>query len=228
MKKEYPTRIKDLLPEEKPREKLIKNGASALTNDELLAVIIGKGNRKEGVLEISKKVMRKFEYSFEKTDMKVRDVQKIFGVSTVPACQVVALLELGRRLFVEGEQDYIFRSPEDVFEYAKNMGKLKKELMKGLYLDNRNKLIRDEVIAVGGLNIDYASPRDIFAPALEYRASAFILIHNHPSGNPEPSDDDIKFTKKIKEGSEILGVPFLDHIIIGRNRYRSLKNIIEE
>ncbi len=227
MENEYPVRVKDLLPEEKPREKLIKNGASALSDDELLAVIIGKGNRKEGVLEISKRLTKEIEYSFEKTEMKVQDVKKLFGISTVPACQLVALLELGRRFFGD-EQDYVFRSPEDVFEYARNMGRLKKEMMKGLYLNNRNKLIKDEVIAVGGLNIDYASPRDIFSPALECRASAFILIHNHPSGNPEPSDDDIKFTKKVKEGSEILGIPFLDHIIIGRDRYRSLKDIIEE
>jgi len=225
--KQYPVRIKDLPTDKKPREKLIKDGASTLSNDELLAIIINRGNRKEGVLEISKRIMQKIEYSFNKTDMSVEDVKDIFGVSSLPACQVVALLELGKRLFKD-EQDYVFRSPEDVFEYAKNMGKLKKELMKGLYLNNRNKLIKDEIIAIGGLNIDYASPRDILSPALECRASAFILIHNHPSGNPEPSDDDIRFTKKIKKASEILGIPFLDHIIIGKDTYRSLKDIIEE
>jgi len=171
--------------------------------------------------------MRELEYSFKKTDMEVKDARKIFGLSNVPACQIVAMLEMGKRLFGDS-QDYVFRSPRDVFEYAKNMGFLKKELMKGLYLNTRNKLIKDEIIAIGGLNIDFALPRDILSPALEYRASAFILIHNHPSGDPEPSKDDIKFTKKVKKASELLGIPFLDHIIIGKNMYKSLKSVIEK
>ncbi len=226
-KKRYPIRVKDLPQEEKPREKLMRNGAAALSIEELFAVIIGRGNKKEGVLEISKRIMRELEYSFKKTEMDVQSVKKFFGVSTVPACQIVSVLELGKRLFGDF-QDYVFRSSEDVFEYAKNMGMLKKELMKGLYLNTRNKLIRDEVISIGSLNIDYALPREILSPALEYRAAAFILIHNHPSGDPEPSEDDIKFTRKIKEASKILGIPFLDHIIIGKNKYKSLRNIIEE
>jgi len=226
-KKKYPIRVKDLPSEEKPREKLMKKGTAALSNEELLAVIIGRGNRKEGVLEISKRITRELEYSFKETEMDMQSVKKIFGISTVPACQIISMLELGKRLFGDS-RDYVFRSSEDVFQYAKNMGMLKKELMKGLYLDTRNKLIRDEVISMGSLNIDYALPRDILSSALEYKATAFILIHNHPSGNPEPSEDDIKFTRKIKEASEILGIPFLDHVIIGKNQYKSLRNIIEE
>ena len=223
----YSFRVKDLPADEKPREKLINHGAKVLRDDELLSIIFGKGTKKEGVLEISKRVIKKLGYMSDNIEIDVAQAKNVFGLSEVPACQIVALLELGRRLFGKSK-DYVFRSPDDVFEYAKNMGKLKNEMMKGLYLDTKNKLIKDQVIAVGTLNIDYAHPREILAPALEYRASAFILIHNHPSGDPTPSEDDIRFTKRIKEVSEVIGIPFIDHIIIGDNTYRSLRDIIEQ
>ena len=171
--------------------------------------------------------MRDLGYGSMDIEIDVETIRKTFGLSTVPACQIVALLELGRRLF-GNSRDFVFRSPEDVFEYARNMGMLKREFMIGLYLYTRNKLIRDEVIAVGTLNVDYASPKGILAPAIEYRAAGFILIHNHPSGDPTPSEDDIKFTKKLKRASDLLSIPFLDHIIIGDNRYKSLRDIIED
>lgn len=222
MDKPYQPRIRDLPEEEKPREKLRKYGPVALKNYELIAVILGKGTRKEGVLELSQRIMSQYGNQAIFSEGDVERVEKALGLSPVRACQVVAAFELGRRLF--GKQYEVFlRSPEEVFQYARDIARLKKEHFRGLYLDTRNKLLKDEIISIGTLNTSLAYPRDVFSPALENHAAAVILIHNHPSGDPSPSKDDIELTKRIYQASKILEIDFLDHVIIGDERYVSLK-----
>ncbi len=222
----YNLRIRDLPEGEKPREKLRKHGPSALKNYELMAVILGKGTRREGVLELSRRIMAQYGGQAIFTEGDVGKVEKVLGLSPVQACQVVAAFELGRRMF--GRHSEVFlRSPEEVFEYAKDMARLRKEHLRGLYLDTRNKLIRDEVITIGTLNESLAHPREIFHPAVEVHAAAIILVHNHPSGDPFPSRDDIELTKQILEASKIMEIEVLDHVIIGSKRYYSLKENTE-
>ena len=214
-------KIKDLPHDEKPREKLRKFGPQALKNFELLAVILGRGTKKEGVLELSRRLMKQYgkQAAFHEGD--VGNLMRLFNISFVQACQVVACFELGRRLFSK-EREIFLRSPEEVFEYVKEMFLLKKECLRGLYLDTRNKLIKDEIISIGTLDRSISHPREIFFPAVLYSAASIILVHNHPSGDPTPSPEDIEFTKRIKEASRIMDIELLDHIIVGNGRFVSL------
>ena len=220
--KSYKLRIRDLPEEEKPREKLRRYGPASLKNDELMAVILGKGTRREGILELSKRIMSQYgeQAVFSRGD--VNTLEKVLSLSPVQACQVVAAFELGKRMFGRTTEVFL-RSPEEVFEYARDMARLKKEHLRGLYLDTRNKLIRDEVIAIGTLNASLAHPREIFHPAIESHAAAILLVHNHPSGDPLPSKDDIELTKQVHEASKIVDIDVLDHVIIGSQNYYSLK-----
>ncbi len=220
--KSYKPRIRDLPEEEKPREKLRKFGPASLKNYELIAVILGKGTRREGILELSKRIMSQYGDQAVFSQGDVDTLEKVLSLSPVQACQVVAAFELGKRLFGRSTEVFL-RSPEEVFEYARDMARLQKEHLRGLYLDTRNKLIRDEVIAIGTLNASLAHPREIFHPAIESRCAAIILVHNHPSGDPLPSNDDIELTKQVHKASRIIEIDVLDHVIIGRQDYCSLK-----
>jgi DNA repair protein RadC len=224
--KSYKLRVRDLPVEKKPREKLRKYGPASLKNYELMAVILGKGTRREGILELSKRIMSQYgdQAVFSRGD--VGTLEKVLSLSPVQACQVVAAFELGKRLFGRPTEVFL-RSPEEVFQYAKDMARLKKEHLRGLYLDTRNKLIRDEVVAIGTLNASLAHPREIFHPAIESHAAAIVLVHNHPSGDPLPSRDDIELTKQVRGASKILDIDLLDHVIIGSQNYCSLKESTE-
>lgn len=225
-KKPYNLRIRDLPEEDKPREKLRKHGPAALKNYELMAVILGKGTKREGILELSQRIMDQYGEQAIFTEGDVGKIEKVLGLSPVQACQVVAAFELGKRLFGRPTEVFL-RSPEEVFEYAKDMARLKQEHLRGLYLDTRNRLIRDEVITIGTLNESLAHPREIFHPAVETHAAAIILVHNHPSGDPFPSRDDIELTKQIYEASRLMEIEILDHVIVGNKRYYSLKENTE-
>lgn len=214
-------KIKDLPPEEKPREKLIKYGPQALKNYELMAVILGRGTRKEGVLEIAQRIISQYSNHAIFTEGDVKKVEKVLGLSPVQACQVVAVFELGKRLFGK-PTDVFLRSPQEVYEYVRDMERYKKELLRGLYLDVRNKLIRDEIISIGTLEASLAHPREIFYPAVESHAASIILVHNHPSGDPTPSQDDVKLTQRILKVSKLMEIELLDHIIVGHNTYYSM------
>jgi DNA repair protein RadC len=222
----YRLRIRDLPEEEKPREKLRKYGPGSLKNYELMAVILGKGTRREGILELSKRIMSQYGNQAVFSQGDVDALEKILRLSPVQACQVIAAFELGKRLFGRPAEVFL-RSPEEVFEYAKDMARLRKEHLRGLYLDTRNKLMRDEVIAIGTLNASLAHPREIFHPAIESHAAAIILVHNHPSGDPLPSKHDIELTSQVYEASRIMEIEILDHVIIGSRDFCSLKESTE-
>lgn len=222
MDKPYQLRIRDLPKEEKPREKLRKHGPAALKNYELMAVILGRGTKKEGILELSQRIVSQYGNQAIFSEGDVGKIEKVLGLSPVQACQVVAAFELGRRLFSR-QYEVFLRSPEEVFQYARDMARLNKEHFRGLYLDTRNKLLKDEIISIGTLDASLAYPRDVLSPAIENHAAAVILIHNHPSGDPSPSKEDIELTRRIYKAAKILEVDFLDHVIVGNERYISLK-----
>lgn len=222
--KEYKLRIKDLPLEERPRERLIKHGPKTLSNSELLAIILRSGSKKENILELSKKILK--ENNIKSLSRKrITSLKNNSGIGEAKACQIIACFELGRRLaaFKEQSNPIIHNAKDIVKVFMVEMSSLKKEHFKGIFLDSRKRIIKDETIFIGSLNASIIHPREIFQVALEEGAAAIILLHNHPSGNQRPSDDDIEITKQLVKAGDILGVEVLDHIIIGNKRYFSFR-----
>lgn len=216
--------IKDMPLEERPREKLIMYGARVLTNAELLAIILRNGTKRENVLELSKNLLK--ENNLKSLSRKrVNVLMRIFGIGQSKACQIVACFELGRRLasFKDKQSNSINNVRDVVKLFLPGISFLKKEHFKSIFLDSRKRIIKDETIFIGSLNASIIHPREIFQAAFEEGAAAIILLHNHPSGDPNPSDDDIKITKQLVKAGEILGIEIVDHIIIGHNKYFSFK-----
>jgi DNA repair protein RadC len=222
--KQYTLRLRDLPAEEKPREKLIGHGPSALSVAELLAVILNVGTKKEDVLVMSRRLLKEYGDSVIVNQKDPKKVQELLGIPLGKACQLVACFELGRRLFKaqDGRKPIVLRTASQVHEYLKDMRDLPKEHLRGLYLDNHYQLIHDELISIGTLTSNIVHPREVFRPALEYSAAAVILAHNHPSGVPKPSDADLAITQQIIQAGKMLGVGLLDHVIIAKNKFESV------
>lgn len=216
-------RIKDLPREEKPREKLLKYGPSVLSANELLAVLLSIGTKKENVLAMSQRLLK--EYG-EKILIDQKDATRLAKALDIPqgkALQIVAALELGRRFFKRAEGGALhLRTPEQVFEYLKDMRALPKEHLRGLYLNAHYQLMHDEVISIGSMTSNIIHPREVFRPALEYGSTAVILAHNHPSGVPKPSEADLEITKQLIAAGKILGITLLDHLVITKEKFKSI------
>ncbi|MCX7846521.1 MAG: DNA repair protein RadC [bacterium] len=200
------------------REKLTTEGPEALTLPELLAIIFNTGTQKESVEQLTQRVLK--EYGTHAL-RDARNVDELAAHARLPhhkACMLVACFELGRRLFRPQRPNatpYFIRSPVDVYEYTRDMASLRKEQLRGLYLNARNAIIHDEVISVGTLTANLVSAREVFLPALTYAAVSVIVVHNHPSGNPEPSTEDIAITSRLAQAASVMDIKLLDHIIIG-------------
>ncbi len=207
----------------KPREKLQTSGIQSLSDDELIALILGKGTRKENIFQCSRRILEKFNHD-ELTNMdNVEVFMKTFQLGYVQSAQLIASFELGKRFFKIQNKNFCFRNSAQVYDYVKNMENLQKEHVRGLYLDARYKLIHEETLSIGGLNANLIHPREVFQPAIEHNAYAIILVHNHPSGDPTPSEEDRLTTDQLNKAAEILHIPLLDHLVIGKSSYRSLK-----
>ncbi len=227
MKKEgYNIKIKDLKKEERPREKLIKYGSSNLKVNELIAIILVTGNRKEDVMTIASRLIKEYGEKSLLVEKEVKVLANKFNLSINKSCQLIASLELGRRFFQKNNDDdkIFFRCAHDVFNYLASMTFLKKEQLRGLYLNSQFQLIHDEVISIGTLNSNLIHPREIFKPAIYHSAAAVIVAHNHPSGNLNPSLNDIEITKKLISVSKLLEIELLDHLIIASHKYKSIIN----
>lgn len=213
--KEYVLRIRDLAEDEKPRERLIASGPGALSIQELLAVILMTGTKREGVLQMASRLIK--EYG-EKGFTSYTDAAELAGNLDIPltkAAQVVACAELGRRFYEKaGKRPALIRTPKDAYEYLKGMAELPKEHLRGIYLNAQHRVIHDEIISIGTVNSNIVHPREVFRPALEYGAVAVVLAHNHPSGNTKASQADIDVTRQLAETGKVLGIELLDHLII--------------
>ena len=214
-------RIKEIPRLDRPREKIEKYGPEKLSNAELLAVILGNGTKGVNVLELSKKITRTFPKR-ELAEACYVDLKKSFGLGPAKACQIVACFELGRRLLKDKKSELIL-SPKDVWENLRDIRDNKKEHFVIFYLDTRNQEIQREIISVGILNASLIHPREVFEPAIRSSAAQIIISHNHPSGDPKPSDDDLEVTKRLLEAGKILGIEIIDHVIVSRNSFLSLK-----
>ncbi|MGC9610802.1 MAG: DNA repair protein RadC [Minisyncoccia bacterium] len=222
--RKYVFKIRDLPKEEKPREKLIKYGPNALSVNELLAIVLGVGTKKEEVLAMSRRILKEYGEKAIINQRDPRKIQETLGIPITKACQITACFELGRRFFKSnsGGRPLYLRTPRQVYEYLKDMGNLTKEHLRGLYLNAHYHLVHDEIISMGSLTANIIHPREVFLPAMEHSASAVILVHNHPSGVAAPSDADIEITRQLVEAGKLMGIEVLDHIIITSKTFVSI------
>lgn len=219
----YQLAVRDMPDEEKPREKLTAHGPAYLTLSELLAVILNTGTKKEEVLAMTNRILK--EYG-QKSVLTQKDAKKLATDLDIPlgkALQIVACGELGRRTFAKNEQGTpTIRTAGEVFEYATDMRNLRKEQLRGLYLNSHYKLIHDEVLSIGTMDASIIHPREVFKLAIEYGAVAVILVHNHPSGETKPSTSDKAITEQIIEAGKLMDIELIDHVIITKNSYKSI------
>ncbi|MGI5823245.1 MAG: RadC family protein [Dethiobacteria bacterium] len=217
--------IKDMPLEERPREKMKEQGAGRLSNAELLAVIIRTGHREKTAIHLAEKVITRAGGLRFLPDYTLEELQEIKGIGLAKAVQIKAALELGRRMAATLRPAALsLNSPQDVAGFLmEEMRYYHKEYFKIILLNTKNQIISLEDISVGSLNSSIVHPREIFHVSIKKSAAAIILAHNHPSGDPHPSNEDLEVTKRVAEAGEILGIKVLDHLIIGEGKYFSLK-----
>jgi len=216
-------KIKDLPEADRPREKLIKKGSQNLKDEELLAILLRTGREGKNVLEVAKQILRK--YSKKRLfKMKYEDLSKIKGIGPAKACIILASQELVKRaLKIQDSGLPIVQSINDVILQVGYIREKTREHFVAIYLNARNELLFRKHIFIGTLNASLVHPREIFSEALRHNAASVILVHNHPSGDAEPSEDDLAITKRISEAGKIMGIDVLDHIIITKNKAFSFK-----
>ncbi|MEN9649264.1 MAG: hypothetical protein RL094_231 [Candidatus Parcubacteria bacterium] len=220
----YILKLRDLPDALKPREKLVSYGAETLSLQELLAVVLNTGTKKEDVLEMSRRIVREYGNSALAGQKSPQALASDLDIPILKACQIIACGEIGRRLHKKNESGLaVIRTATDVYEYLKDMHNLPKEQLRGIYLDTHNRVIHDEVISIGTINSNIVHPREVFKPALEYGAAAVILAHNHPSGMAEPSEADIQITKQLIQAGKLIGIHLLDHIVVTRDSFTSIE-----
>lgn len=218
--------VHDLPKRERPRERLMNSGPGALSIQEVLAVIVSRGTSGKSVLRIAEDLVSRFKSPAGIAAASIEELQKVKGVGPAKACQIKAALELGVRLEESwgSEQGSDLSSAEAV---AKEMRPLiarkHKEHFYALYLDSRNRLIGKERVSIGSLNSTMAHPREVFAPAIRAGAAGLVVVHNHPSGDPQPSDDDIRLTRRLAEAGKVVGIPLQDHVIVAGQKYYSFR-----
>ncbi|MGE5473388.1 MAG: RadC family protein [Ignavibacteriales bacterium] len=221
-------RIKDIPEDERPYERLVKYGAQALSNAELLAIIIKTGTKEETSLGVAQRLLKLDEESEGLTflnSIAFEELQSIKGIGKVKAIQIKAIVELSNRLYANRKNGrVVVTTPEDVSRIVmQEMRCLKQEELRVLVLNSKNTVLKTHVAALGGLNTSAIEAREVFKEAVRSGAAGIILVHNHPSGDPQPSKEDILFTKKIAGGAQTLGIKMLDHIIIGDGIFVSFK-----
>ena len=217
--------IKDWPVEDRPRERLMKSGVHTLSDSELLALLIRTGDASQGknALEITRALLQHVGGLHRLADRNIRELCLVRGVGPVKAAQIAAAVEIGRRLEAPPLDRVSFISSTDVAQYfIPRLRDLHKEVFMVLLLDARNCLIRGVTISVGSLTASIVHPREVFKPAILDSAASVIFVHNHPSGDPTPSQDDLKITSQLVEAGRMIDIRVLDHIIIGRGSFTSL------
>jgi len=222
-----PLMIKQLPQEERPREKMLTRGAQALSNAELLAILLRTGTKNDSVLRVAERLLKKYE------DLGIgalsgigpQEISKIKGIGPAKAVTVAAAIEIGKRLnSLSSAQRVIIRSPQDAANLL--MPRLRYESREHfivLLLSTKNHVLATPTISIGSLNASIVHPRELFREVIHHAAASVILAHNHPSGDPTPSSEDIVLTRKLVDAGKILEISVLDHVIIGDNKYVSLK-----
>jgi len=217
-------RIKDLPLDDRPREKLILRGPQSLTDAELLAILLRTGKKGKSVVAVAQEMIAKEGNLAKLASRSLEDLKKNSGVGKDKAVTLLAAFEISRRILSQEKwhSEKKITSPEDVANMFIPLFRDEvKERFLVICLNSANKIIKHETVSIGNLNSSVVHPREIFKSALEQSAASIILLHNHPSGNPEPSNEDISITKKLVEAGKIMDIPVFDHIIIAGNNYTS-------
>lgn len=221
--------IKNWPEDERPREKLIKTGSVSLTNSELLAIVLrtgfGSPTRKQSALDLAKNLLLQYKNLNDISEMSVTELAEIKGIGLAKAAQIMASFELGKRMAAEKNGSNIsFRCSEEVANYYIPLLKdLKNEQFRLVMLNIKNRIIREVMISQGSLTSSIVHPREVLKIAIKASAASVIFLHNHPSGDPEPSIDDIEITNRLCKSCSIIGINVLDHLIIAENGYFSFK-----
>lgn len=219
-------RIRDIPQNERPKEKLLTYGAEVLSNSELLAIILRTGTVGENVLELSSRLLSELEGLDGILNANLNEITSIKGVKNGKASQILALAEIFKRFrtLKSMQRDIKVTSPKDIANILMGeMNNLTQEVLKVVLLNTKNIVIGTRDVFKGSLNTSIVHPREIFKQAINKNSASIIICHNHPSGDPTPSQEDINITLRIKECGNIIGIQLLDHIIIGKNKFISLK-----
>lgn len=216
-----------MLPETmRPREKLLRSSESSLTDDELLAILIKEGTAGISALELARKILADHHGNLRfLREASIEELTSQPGIGPAKAALIKAAVELGRRISLDVQQKLVIKSPDDVKHMLmEDMRYFDREHFRVLYLDRKGGLIFVEDVSIGSLHSAIVHPREVFKTAVKRSAASIILVHNHPSGDPTPSNEDIDITRRLIEAGNVLGIEVLDHVIIGEGRYCSLKS----
>lgn len=217
--------IREIPKNERPRERFLKHSADVISNHELIAIVLRTGSKDESVIDLSKRVLFNYSNLKDLSNASVNDLMKIKGIGSSKAIELLAAFELGKRVtrekYIEKKK---LHSPESIFLFMKDILELKtQEHLVALYLNTKGELINKKTLFIGSLNSSLIHPREIFKYAVINSAASIIITHNHPSGDPTPSPNDIEITKIIHENGKMMDINLIDHIIIGRDKYYSFK-----
>ncbi|MHB1000737.1 MAG: RadC family protein [Armatimonadota bacterium] len=220
----YTLTIKELPSDERPRERLVKYGPDALSNAELLAIILRVGTPEYSAIGLAEHMLGEFSGLRGIATASVEDLCRIKGLGTAKSAQIKAMVELGKRLAASiGESRQVIRSPQDVVDIL--MPYLRDEPQENfvaVFLNTKNEVLKTRTITVGTLNSSVITPRELFREAISMNSASVIIAHNHPSGDPTPSREDIDVTKRLVQAGQMVGIDVLDHVVIGDSRWISL------
>lgn len=217
--------MREIPNSERPREKLLRYGPDRLESRDLLALLLGTGTRSLSALGLADRLLVKFQSIHGIASASIEELTTLSGVGVAKAAQIVAAVELGRRLRTATPTDEPIRSAKDVVSrFAGKLSDARREEVWALLLDTKNRVIGKHVISIGHLSGAPVHPRELFHEAVRRSAASVIVVHNHPSGDPTPSPDDIALTKRLREAGLLIGIELLDHVVLGHNRYVSLRD----
>lgn len=221
----YHTRIREIPSDERPRERLLKYGADALSTAELLAILLRTGTDKLNAVRLADHLLSTFGSIRGVASATVEEMAKIHGIGPAKAAQIKAAIEFGRRLVAASpEERPKIRNPQDVYNLlGPALRDEKREHFIALLLDTKGGVLRQLMVSVGDLSSSIVHPREVFTPAVRHSAASLIVAHNHPSGDPTPSPEDAQVTQRLVEAGELLGIEVLDHVVLGDNRWVSLR-----
>ena len=221
----YHTRIREIPTDERPRERLIAYGADALSIAELLAVLLRTGTEQCNAIGLAEQLLARFKNIRGVSHATIEEMAEVHGIGPAKAAQIKAAIEFGRRLIsASPEERTKIRSPRDVYNLlGPTLRDEKREHFMARLLDTKNGVMRSKTVSVGDLSSSIVHPREVFVEAIRHGAASLIVSHNHPSGDPAPSPEDIAVTRRLAEAGELLGIELLDHIVLGDDRWVSLK-----
>jgi len=216
------TTIQSRDADDRPRERILDWGAAALTDVDLVAALLGTGTAGADVLETAGRIAR--AVNLRRLHLApLEDLLAVRGLGPARAAQLLAAAELGRRLWPDGDATPLVRGPEQIFDLTRDIRALNREHFVGFYLNSRHQVLRRDIISIGSLNASIVHPREVYLPAIAISAASLVLAHNHPSGDPTPSEEDLAITRRLHEAGRLLGIELVDHVVVARDAYASFR-----